>query len=93
MDKQMENNIHIVVARIEERLKNIQKQIDQFIRSSNDDKQNMKNYIDDKFITKDEFAPIKRLHNKFIDFSVGLIIFLGGAVLALAYYIQKKIGL
>jgi len=45
---------------------------------------------EEKFVTKEEFKPIKRFYNRLTDFSMGFIIFVGTIAIGAIMWLKEK---
>lgn len=67
--------------------------LDQVVRSFNDDKQHAKFYMDEKFVEKKDFKPIKNIYDKFINFCVGFVLIVGTIAISIFIFFKDKLHL
>ena len=82
-DEEQNTNIAVLV----ERLKNFDSKLDCMANKITV----FNKKLDDHYITKTEFSPIKKLYDKLVGFSLGVIFLVGGAGIAIVFLIKTKL--
>ena len=75
------------IAVLTERLKNLDEKMDYMVEKIN--KCNQK--LDEDYVSKIEFNPVKKLYDKLVSFSLGAIFLIGGVGVAIVFFIKQRL--
>lgn len=85
------NQQDTAIAVLIERMKNFEKNFNEKLDTLAEKITKMDRKLDEDYVNKTEFSPIKKLYNKLVNFSLGIIFLIGGVGVAIILFVKSKL--
>ena len=80
------------LKRIENKVDKFDEKLDKHVRSHGQDRETLRIYLKEGYVSKQEFIPIKSLYDKVTNFALGAIVVIGTVTLGAFIWLRDKFG-